>query len=68
MSYSQPIMAEQQIAQRRNISPRKNPLEMFDDSELIRRYRLDRDGIMFVMDVIRDYITSPTSRNKAPLC
>ena len=38
---------------------------MYDDRELIRRYRLDRDGIMFMTDMIRDYITSPTSRNKA---
>ena len=61
-------MAEQQqpvIHQRRHFAARKDPLEMYDDRELIRRYRLDRDGILFVTDVIRDYITSPTSRNKA---
>ncbi len=28
-----------------------------DDSELIRRYRLDRAGIMFVSDLIREKLT-----------
>ncbi len=30
------------------------------DSELIRRYTLDRAGIMFVTELIRDTLTSPT--------
>ena len=33
-------------------------LQTMDDSELIRRYRLDRAGIMFVTDLIRDTLTS----------
>ncbi len=33
-----------------------------DDSELIRHYRLDRAGIMFVTDLIRDMLTSLTPR------
>ncbi len=37
---------------------RRNVLQ--DDSELIRRYRLDRAGIVFVTDLIRDALTSPT--------
>ncbi len=35
------------------------------DSELIRRYTLDRAGIMFVTNRIRDTITSPTPRRNA---
>ncbi len=35
------------------------------DSELIRRYILDRAGIMFVTDIIRDMLTSQTQRRKA---
>ncbi len=30
------------------------------DSELIRHYTLDRAGIMFVTDLIKDMLTSPT--------
>ncbi len=33
------------------------------DSELIRRYTLDRAGIMFVTDLLKDMLTSPTRRN-----
>ncbi len=32
------------------------------DSELIRRYTLDGAGIMFVTELIRDTLTSPTPR------
>ncbi|MPC81649.1 hypothetical protein E2C01_076277 [Portunus trituberculatus] len=53
------------VQQRRNFAARKDPLEMYDDRELITRYRLDRDGILFVTDLIRDDITSPISRNSA---
>ncbi len=34
-------------------------------SELIRCYTLDRAGIMFVTDLTRDTLTSPTSRRNA---
>ncbi len=39
---------------------RRNVLQTMDDSELIRRYRLDRAGIVFVTDLIRNSLTSPT--------
>ncbi len=35
------------------------------DSELIRRYTLDRAGIMFVTYLIRDTLTSQTPRRNA---
>ncbi len=35
-------------------------LHTMHDSELIRRYTLDRAGIMFVTYLIRDTLTSPT--------
>ncbi len=35
------------------------------DSELIRRYTLDHAGIMFVTDLIKDMLTSPTPRRNA---
>ncbi len=39
-------------------------LHTMHDSELIRRYTLDRAGIMFVTDLIKDMLTSPTPRRK----
>lgn len=32
-------------------------LQTFDKSNLIKRYRLDRDGILFVTDLVRDAIS-----------
>lgn len=59
-------MAKQQLAipQRRNIFPRKDLLEIYDNRELFRKYRMYRDGILFVTDLIRDVKANPTSRNK----
>ncbi len=34
-------------------------LHTMHDSQLIRRHTLDRAGIMFVTDLIRDTLTSP---------
>ncbi len=36
---------------------RRNVLHTMHDSELIRRYRLDRAGIVFVSDLIREKLT-----------
>ncbi len=40
-------------------------LHTMHDSELIRCYTLDRAGIMFVTDLTRDTLTSPTSHRNA---
>ncbi len=40
-------------------------LHTMHDSELIRRYTLDRAGIMFVTDLIKDMLTSLTLRRNA---
>ncbi len=44
---------------------RRNVLHTMNDSELIRRYTLDRTGIMFVTDLIKDMLTSLTLRRNA---
>lgn len=46
-----------------NRGGRRDVLQTLDDRELLRRYRLDRAGIMFVVDLLRDAITSPTRRH-----
>ncbi len=40
-------------------------LHTMHDSELIKRYTLDRAGIMFVTDLIKDMLTSLTLRRNA---
>ncbi len=44
---------------------RRNVLQTIDDSELIKRYRLVRAGIVFVSDLIREKLTSPMQRRNA---
>lgn len=43
---------------------RRNILQTRNDSELLKRCRLDRAG-MFVVDLIRDALTSPTKCNNS---
>lgn len=39
---------------------KKNGLNTLSDSELIKRYRLDGAGIVFVTDLVRRGLVSPT--------
>ena len=45
------------------VIPRRNILETLNDRELLKRYRLNREGIEIVVELVRDAITSPTNRN-----
>ncbi len=44
---------------------RKNILQTLNDSELIKRYRLDCAGFVFVVDLIKDVLTFPTQCHNA---
>ena len=46
---------------------RRNIPQTLNDSELMQRYRLDGAGIMFVVDLIKDALTSPTQRHNVIL-
>ncbi|KAK0134832.1 hypothetical protein N1851_014211 [Merluccius polli] len=45
------------------MAARRNVLETMEDCELIKRYRLNREGMKLVVELVRDAITSPTYRN-----
>ncbi|KAK0137691.1 hypothetical protein N1851_002084 [Merluccius polli] len=47
------------------MTARRNVLETMEDCELIKRYRLNREGIKLVVELVRDAITSPTNRNNS---
>ena len=53
---------QQQVPQLRNIFRRRDVLNELSDAELIKRYRLDRHGIIFVTNLVRDALTSDTKR------
>ena len=61
-------MADQEQQQRpllRNIRARRDILHEFGDEDLIKRYRLNRAGILFVTDLVRETLESDTKRNRA---
>ena len=46
---------------------RRNPIDIFDDAELVKRYRFSREGIMRITDIVKNDIEHPTRRNHALL-
>lgn len=50
--------------QPRNIFRRRDVLNEFSDAELVKRYRLDREGILFVTDLVREALASDTKRRQ----
>jgi hypothetical protein len=41
------------------------PLDIYDDFELIEKYRFDRQSIMMICDMLEDDLESSTFRNRA---
>ncbi|XP_050686985.1 putative nuclease HARBI1 [Eriocheir sinensis] len=61
-------MAECQQARQRLVKTfqeRRDVLNTLSDAELLKRYRLDRAGVLFVTDLVRGALQSPTSRSFA---
>jgi len=44
-----------------------NPLDVYNDDEMYKRYRFSRDGIRFICDLIGEDIRRPTMRSNALL-
>ncbi|XP_069109344.1 putative nuclease HARBI1 [Argopecten irradians] len=42
---------------------RFDPLQNYDGFELYQRFRFDREGILFINDIVKDYIAPATGRN-----
>ena len=53
------------LRQRRTFRERKNVLNELDDRELIKIYRQDRAGSVFVTDLVRERLKRPTARSNA---
>ena len=61
-------MAERQQARERLLKtykPRKDVINTLNDSELVKRYRLDRAGVLYVTDLVREALQSSASRSHA---
>ena len=57
---------QQQVPQLRNIFRRRDVLNELSDAELIKRYRLDKEGILYVTNLVREALLSDT-RRRSPL-
>jgi hypothetical protein len=44
---------------------RTKPLDIYDDFELIDKYRFDRQSIVMICDMLQDDLESSTFRNRA---
>ena len=44
---------------------RSNPLEIFDDQDLIKRYRFPRVKLIEIIELCREGLERPTNRNNA---
>ena len=55
---------QQHRRRQRNFRERRDIFNEFSDSELIKRYRLDRAGIIAVTNLIRERLEGRGGRNK----
>lgn len=51
------------LRRQRIFRDRQNPLDVYDDLEIIQRYRLDRQSIISIIDLIKDRLERPTQRS-----
>ena len=59
-------MQQQRILRRARVfRDRSDPLQLYDDTELIERYRMPRNLIIDVINILSDDITPRTNRNQA---
>ena len=56
------LMLDRSIKQKRLFCDRWNPLDIFSDADLIKRYRFSRERIMFITDLILDSIELRTRK------
>ena len=55
------------LRRERVVRDRRNPLDHYDDAELVKRYRFSREGIMTITDIVAADVQHPTRRNYALL-
>jgi len=58
------MAAQQQQRLRRTYRERRYIFAEYNDAELLKRFRLDRSGIIAVTDLVRDKLQSKTERNR----
>lgn len=59
------LLYERNFRRERVFRDRRNPLDIYSDSELYDRCRFTRDGLLFIVEMIGDSLSRPTRRNNA---
>ena len=59
------LVEEMSSPTRRHIQDRNNPLETLSDKECVQRYRMNRDGIMDICQLLDEDLRRPTKRANA---
>ena len=61
-------MADQQQEEARHLGtfrPRMDPFHLYNDAEFVRRFSLNRAGLRYVTDLVREEIRNTTERSMA---
>ena len=59
------LLYERNFRRERIFRDRRNPLDIYSDSELHERCRFNKDGLVFIVDMIGDSLSHPTRRSNA---
>ena len=54
---------ERELKRMRVFRDRKNPLDWLDDGEVIERYRLPRNFLIQLVELVKEDVERPTKRN-----
>ncbi|XP_062599917.1 putative nuclease HARBI1 [Saccostrea cucullata] len=65
MALLQAILEENKIRRNRIFRDRLNPLDAYDDAEILSRYRMTRQCLMDVIDIVRKDVSHETKRSHA---
>ena len=59
------VLGEAAMRRERVFRDRSNPLDMYDDIEMFKKYRFRREGAMFIIDLIEESLQPATQRSQA---
>ena len=59
------LLARRQFRRERVFRDRSNPLDTYNDQEMIKRYRFPRDTVLEIIDRVSPLVKRPTERSGA---
>ena len=59
------VLQDAALRRERVVRDRSNPLELYDDQDIFIKYRFNREGVMFIIDLLTNELEHPTKRSHA---